>query len=85
MARVTFLLAIGVERLQDPNRPAFSVPVYLGDSTQWGQQNTLLNTDALTVPTEGGQLFGGELSFPHSLLADAGRLTGSSPSSPIGP
>jgi hypothetical protein len=74
LARVTYLLAIGVERLQDPERPAFSVPVYLGDSMQWGQQNTLLNTEALTVPTDGGQLFGDELAFPRRLLNDAGRF-----------
>ena len=74
LARVTYLLAIGVERLQHPDRPAFSVPVYLGDSMQWGQQNTLLNTDALTVPTDNGQLFGGELRFPQRMLNDAGRF-----------
>lgn len=74
LARVTYLLAIGVDRLQHPDRPPFSVPVYLGDSMQWGQQNTLLNTDALTVPTDGGQLFGDELSFPQRLLNDAGRF-----------
>lgn len=74
LARVTYLLAIGVDRLQHPDRPALTVPVYLGDSMQWGQQNTLLNTDALTVPTDGGQLFGDELSFPQRLLNDAGRF-----------
>lgn len=74
LARVTYLLAIGVDRLQHPDRPPFSVPVYLGDSMQWGQQNTLLNTDALTVPTDGGQLFGDDLTFPHRLLHDAGRF-----------
>jgi len=74
LARVTYLLAIGVDRLQDPDRPAFSVPVYMGDSMQWGQQDTLLNTDAVTVPTDGGQLFGDELSFPRRLLNDAGRF-----------
>jgi SAM-dependent methyltransferase len=75
LARVTYLLAIGVERLQDPERPAFSVSVYLGDSMQWGQERTLLNTDALTVPTDdGGMLFAEELRFPDRLLADAGRF-----------
>jgi hypothetical protein len=74
LARVTYLLAIGVERLQHPDRPPFSVSVYLGDSMQWGQQNTLLNIDALTVPTDGGQLFGDDLTFPHRLLHDAGRF-----------
>ncbi|MGV9573832.1 N-6 DNA methylase, partial [Streptomyces nigra] len=35
LARVTYLLAIGLERLQD--RDALSVPVYLGDSMQWSR------------------------------------------------
>lgn len=74
LARITYLLAIGPERLAHDDRPAFSVPVYLGDSMQWGQQNTLMNTDALSVPTDGGQLFDDDLQFPHRLLHDAGRF-----------
>ena len=75
LARVTYLLAIGVDRLQSPDRPAFTVPVYLGDSMQWGQERTLLNTDALTVPTDdGATLFAEQLRFPDRLLADAGRF-----------
>jgi N-6 DNA Methylase len=37
LARVTYLLAIGMRRLQEADRPAFAVPVYLGDSVQWGR------------------------------------------------
>jgi hypothetical protein len=74
-ARITYLLAIGMARLQDPERPPFSVPVYLGDSVQWGQQQSLLDSDALTVPTDDGlQLFASQLRFPDRLLADAGRF-----------
>jgi SAM-dependent methyltransferase len=79
LARVTYLLAIGMDRISGP-RDAFSIPVYLGDSLQWGQEQTLLertlvNTDVLTVPTEpGDQLFATELRFPSSLLADASRF-----------
>jgi hypothetical protein len=79
LARVTYLLAIGMDRISG-SRDAFNVPVYLGDSLQWGQEQrlmerTLLNTDMLTVPTEtGDQLFASELRFPSSLLADAGRF-----------
>ncbi len=74
-ARVTYLLAIGMDRLQADDRPPFSVPVYLGDSMQWGQQHTLLASDMLTVPTDdGAQLFANELQFPNRLLADAGRF-----------
>ena len=74
LARITYLLAIGVDRLQDRDG-AFSVPVYLGDAVQWGQQRSLINLDALTVPTEdGGTLFAEQLQFPEHLLADAGRF-----------
>ncbi|WP_219461610.1 N-6 DNA methylase [Nonomuraea rhizosphaerae] len=72
LARVTYLLALGMDRLQSADRPPFSVPVYLGDSMQWGQEDTLLNTEGLTVPTnDGAQLFADELKFPDRLLADA--------------
>lgn len=73
LARVTYLLAIGRDRLRADDRPAFSVPVYLGDSVQWGQDQTLINTDALIVPTnDGAQLFAEELRFPDRLVEDAG-------------
>jgi SAM-dependent methyltransferase len=75
LARVTYLLAIGLTRLQSEDRPPFSVPVYLGDSLQWGQRSDLLTHDGLTVSTgEGDQLFADQLLFPDSLLADAGRF-----------
>jgi hypothetical protein len=74
-ARVTYLLAICMDRLQAPDRPPFAVPVYLGDSVQWGQDRSLISVDALTVPTgDGDQLFAEELRFPDRLLADAGRF-----------
>jgi SAM-dependent methyltransferase len=74
-ARVTYLLAIGMDRLQAADRPAFAVPVYLGDSVQWGQERTLFSADALSVPTDdGAQLFADELRFPERLLADAGHF-----------
>jgi SAM-dependent methyltransferase len=74
-ARVTYLLAIGMDRLQAPDRPPCAVPVYLGDSVQWGQDRNLISVDALTVPTgDGDQLFAEELRFPDRLLADAGRF-----------
>jgi SAM-dependent methyltransferase len=76
LARVTYLLAIGLERLQASDRPAFSVPVYLGDSVQWGQQRDLLSSETeLTIATDDGQsLFADELSFPRRLLDDASRF-----------
>jgi SAM-dependent methyltransferase len=75
LARVTYLLAIGLDRIADSDRGAVNVPVYLGDSLQWGQEETLLNAGWLTVSTgTGEQLFASELRFPDSLIADAGRF-----------
>lgn len=74
-ARVTYLLAIGTERLASPDRPALSIPVYLGDSIQWGQEQTLFRADALVVPaTDSGQLFATELWFPANSINDAGQF-----------
>jgi SAM-dependent methyltransferase len=73
LARVTYLLAIGRERLVDTSRGAISVPVYLGDSVQWTQRVDLFSEGQLLIPTgTGGQLFEDELRFPDHLLADAG-------------
>ena len=38
LARVTYLLAIGRERLTNAARGTIQVPVYLGDSIQWQEQ-----------------------------------------------
>jgi SAM-dependent methyltransferase len=74
-ARVTYLLAIGAERLQSPERGAFAVPIYLGDSIQWGQEVSFLSSGGLTVATDdGAHLFARELVFPDRLLADAGTF-----------
>lgn len=74
-ARVTYLLAIGMELLGSAARPPIAIPVYLGDSVQWGQERSLLSADQLVVSTdEGAQLFATELRFPAGLLADADRF-----------
>lgn len=75
LARVTYLLAIGRDRLVDPGRGPITVPVYLGDSLQWQQRLDLLTEGHLVIPTgTGGQLFDSELRFPDHLLADAARF-----------
>jgi SAM-dependent methyltransferase len=85
-ARVTYLLAIGMERLQAPDRPAFTVPVYLGDSVQWGQERTLFSADALNIPTDdGAQLFADELASPSACLRTPATLISSSLSWPTRP
>jgi SAM-dependent methyltransferase len=74
-ARVTYLLAIGTARLASSDRQALSIPVYLGDSIQWGQKQTLFRANALVVPaTDSGQLFATELWFPANTINDAGQF-----------
>lgn len=88
LARVTYLLAIGRERLASDDRGPISIPVYLGDSLQWEQRRDLLSTEGqITISTSGddllgsggGTLFADDLVFPRSVLGDAGdfdRLVG---------
>lgn len=71
LARVTYLLAIGRERLNAP-RESLTVPIYLGDSLGWDQRNDLLTVDYVVIPTESDdKLYTGELRFPDHLLHDA--------------
>ncbi len=75
LARVTYLLAIGRERLTAQDRGTLSVPVYLGDSLGWQQAEDILSVDMLVIPTEvGDQLFSEPLRFPDELLQDAARF-----------
>ena len=87
LARVTYLLAIGNQRLQD--RPDFTVPVFLGDSLRWGQETDLLTYDYeglsvstrlepdsfLTGPAAPSQPeYAEQLNFPDRIVADTGRF-----------
>lgn len=75
LARVTYLLALGRDRLNAPDRGELSVPVYLGDSIGWDQHEDLLSVGHLVIQTdEGDQLFPTELRFPDNLLDDAARF-----------
>lgn len=75
LARVTYLLALGRERLTAADRGTLSVPVYLGDSLGWQQADDILSVDMLVIPTEvGDQLFSEPLRFPEHLLDDAARF-----------
>jgi hypothetical protein len=52
LARVTYLLAIGRDRLADPSRGTIQIPVYLGDSLQWREQGTdLWSSGSLVIQT----------------------------------
>lgn len=72
LARVTYLLALGRERLNAPDRGSLSVPIYLGDSLGWDQREDLMSINHLVIPTDvGDQMFSGELRFGEHLLANA--------------
>lgn len=76
LARVTYVLAIGPERLTKPERDAIQIPVYLGDSMQWQQKQLELWTAGylvIQVDTE-LNLFAHELRFPDSLVNDARKF-----------
>lgn len=76
LARVTYLLAIGRERLTHPDRGPIQVPVYLGDAVQWRREEPDLFSggDLIVEVDDQRQLFAFELRFPEGLLDDPGRF-----------
>jgi hypothetical protein len=85
LARVTYLLAIGSERLK--NRGTITVPVYLGDSMQWTRGANLMGQSSLRVDVESTDLaqyysetmttlFSGEsvLDFPIRIVSEPGEF-----------
>jgi len=81
LARVTYLLAIGSERLQD-RRPGFTVPVYIGDSIQWEQSTNLFaHSDVVSIPTAGSHILDGggvlgddDIQIPVTVMRNAQRF-----------
>ncbi len=74
LARVTYLLALGRDRLNPAKtkRGSLSVPIYLGDSLGWDQREDLMSLDHMVIPTDvGDQLLSEELRFPEHLLANS--------------
>lgn len=80
LARVTYLLAIGADRLNDPTRGPIAIPVYLGDALQWEQRiDIFAHEDNVIVSTQGSDfaaageatLFEEDLVFPRSVVTDA--------------
>jgi SAM-dependent methyltransferase len=73
LARLTYLLAIGRDRLQAPGRPDIHVPVWLGDSVQWRTAGaSLWAHEGLTIGVDDDvQLWASSLHFPTRLLNDA--------------
>lgn len=76
LARVTYLLAIGRDRLTHPDRGPIQVPVFLGDAVQWRREtDDLFSGGHLVIETDDKkQLFESELKFPEELLEDAVRF-----------
>jgi len=73
LARVTYLLAIGRDRLAD--RRELTIPVFLGDSVRWEHDADLFQEDGITIRTsEAMEPFAKELHFPESLLEDSTRF-----------
>lgn len=67
IARVTFLLAIGQERLKQ--RPVnLNIPIYMGDSLQWNTRGFLAERDVLIEIPESKQM----LEFPFEVTRDPG-------------
>lgn len=85
LARVTYLLAIGSERLKD--RGLLTVPVYLGDSIQWGRGANAFSSDVISIPVDAEDLatidtesyetlvsLGKEIKIPISVISDPSTL-----------
>ncbi len=78
LAQTTYLLAIGRDRLRERTDPV-SIPVYLGDSMRWeaATEDVFTSAGDVVLHTAGeahGQLFGSEIRFPASIVADVGRF-----------
>jgi hypothetical protein len=76
LARLTYLLAIGRERLRAGGRPDLQIPVWLGDSVQWrAPEEGFWTKQGLTIAIDDGlQLWSAGLHFPSRLLDDAQRF-----------
>lgn len=73
LARVTYLLALTPGRLVD--RGELTVPVFLGDSVRWEQDDTLLSQGGITVHTSDGlELFAQDLHFPEGVIEEPARF-----------
>jgi SAM-dependent methyltransferase len=78
LAQTTYLLAIGRQRLLQ-RTDTVNIPVYLGDSMRWeaAAEDVFTSAGDVVLHTEGqsqGQLFGSEIRFPASVVADVGRF-----------
>ncbi len=68
IARVTYLLALGPERLIG-DRGSLAIPVYLGDSLQWNTEGFITGRDVVVRVPDGPRLH-----FPAAIVADVARF-----------
>ncbi|MFY1615890.1 N-6 DNA methylase [Micromonospora sp. WMMD736] len=74
LARVTYLLAIGHQRLTD-QRDAITIPVYLGDSMQWRERRDLFTEEHVRISAGYNASEVEEwLRFPKRLLDEPSRF-----------
>lgn len=74
LARVTYLLAIGHQRLTD-QRGAITIPVYLGDSMQWRERRDLFTEEHVRISAGYNASKEEEwLRFPRTLLDEPSRF-----------
>lgn len=74
LARVTYLLAIGHQRLTDQRGP-ITIPVYLGDSMQWRQRRDLFTEEHVRISAGYSTSEVEEwLRFPKRLLDEPSRF-----------
>lgn len=82
LARVTYILAIGTERLRQ-DRGTIAIPIFIGDSLQWEQSTHLFaDADTISIPTSGshilqegdGLLLDDALRIPVSVMEDTARF-----------
>lgn len=68
IARVTYLLALGEDRLTAKDRPPVSIPIYLGESMQWSTQ-TMFAEKEVRIEVPGSST---PLEFPWVVSKDPG-------------
>ena len=73
LARVTYLLALTPDRLADRNR--LTIPVFLGDSVRWEQDDTVVSENGMTIRTSDPlNLLEDDLHFPEGVVEDPVRF-----------
>lgn len=72
LARVTYLLAIGSDRLKD--RGLLTVPVYLGDSIQWGRGTHAFAADVISIPVDADDLATIDTEAYEALFSESKEL-----------